>query len=121
MLSAWGTSDNFLCRNCSHQIKTDQVETELSTSFNVSLQLSEVADQISETSVLCSPPDDIIAEQPISFEIVEGGSKKGGDILVDTYGFTHARKFVGKTTTWICSAHGSMKCSSTVNREATHS
>ena len=57
-----------------HQVETGQVETELSTSFNVSLPLSEVADQVSETSVLCSPLDDIIA-------------KRGG-ILVDTYGFT---------------------------------
>ena len=108
-----------------HPVQTDQVETELSddqlsTSFNVSLPLSEVADQVSETSLLCPPPDDIIAEQPISFEIVEGGLKKGGDIVVDTCGFTYARTFVGKTTTtWICSARGSKKCFSTVNQRGT--
>ena len=58
-----------------------------------------------------------LQNKPISFEIFEGGSKKGGDILVDTYGFTYPRKVVGKTTTtWICSARGSKKYSSTVNQ-----
>ena len=101
-----------------HQLETDQVETEMNTSFNVSLLLSEVTHQVSEMATPCPPPDDIITNQPISFEIVQGGCTKGGDILVESIGLTYVpgnskeRQRHGS----VVPSHGSRKCFSTVNQ-----
>ena len=89
-------------------------------SFNVSLPPSDIPDQVAEQSLEINAfPDIILQDQPTTFHIVTAGSKKGGDLLVDSLvGFTYTKKFSGKTTTsWMCSARVSRKCFATVSQQ----
>ena len=85
---------------------------------DVSLPLSDIPDQVAERSLeIDAFPDITLQDQATTFHIVTAGSKKGGDLLVDSLGFTYTKKFSGKTTTsWMCSARGSRKCFATVSQ-----
>ena len=87
-------------------------------SFNVSLPLSDIPDQVAERSFETNAfPDIILQDQATTFHIVTAGSKKGGHLLVDSLGFTYTKKFSGKTrTSWMCSGRGSRKCFATVSQ-----
>ena len=88
------------------------------TSFNISLPLGETPAQIEECFLESEPvPNDVLADGPIKFETIIGGSKKGNDLLVDGNGFTYHGKYVGKrTSSWVCSTHASRKCYAVVSQ-----
>ena len=60
-----------------------------------------------ETSLTIEPiPTDIMMDAPTSYHVVEGGSRKGGDLLTDSLGFQYIKKRVTSvSTSWICSIH----------------
>lgn len=48
-------------------------------------------------------PDTIMEDEPVTYELVQGGTRRGGDLLVDTRGFTYTKKRPSKaSTTWWC-------------------
>lgn len=60
---------------------------------------------------------ELLPDAPISYEIITGGTVKGGDLLTDTAGYSYAvkKKFV-KSTTWACSNRGCDKCPAVIKQ-----
>lgn len=53
---------------------------------------------------------------PETYEVIVGGSVKGGDLLADNRGYTYSRKrSAGQVTTWTCSNRG-QKCGASVKQ-----
>ena len=86
-------------------------------SFNCSLPVQNIPPQ--EVSALepAALPDDLLQDVPLTFEILQGASRRGGDLLSDSHGFLYnKRRVTGVATTWICTSRTSIKCYATVSQ-----
>ena len=75
-----------------------------------------------EASLLEGPlPDEIPPEEPLRFEVVQGGSERGRDIVVDNRGHSYVKKKSSPSFTyWRCSVKSAkVYCSATVSQRET--
>ena len=88
-------------------MEVDEV-AEVIPSFNVSLPIAEVV-AVQEVSLLEEPiPTVLLDDGPVNYRLVEGGSRKGGNLVVDSSGFTYfKRRETIRNTTWLCSLNRS--------------
>lgn len=69
-----------------------------------------------EDSIHEPAPQAIVEDQPITYEIIKGGTVKGGDLLADNQGYTYSlSRRRPRVTTWTCSNRGK-KCAATVRQ-----
>lgn len=69
-----------------------------------------------EDSMSQPEPVVLIPDEPLAYEIIPGGTVKGGDLLADNQGYTYSRsRKRPRVTTWCCSNRG-RKCPATVRQ-----
>lgn len=91
-------------------------EASRNDSFRHPGQYNREAGQDPEDSLRETPPEALLPDQPIAYEIIPGGTVKGGDLLADNQGYTYARsRRRPRVTTWTCSNRGK-KCAATVRQ-----
>ena len=86
-------------------------------SFNIDLPVEDVPSDVQED--LIDPlVDSLLEEVPVEYELITGGSRRGGDLLVDNQGFAYGKKrTTASSTTWICSVRGKNKCLASVRQQ----
>ena len=67
-------------------------------------------------------PAELPAEVPVTYEVIEGGSQKGKDLLVDNRGHSFNVKRRSKSTVfWGCSVHNKkMTCPASISQRGGH-
>lgn len=92
-------------------ISMDEVQSQ-QDDFNISLPFA-VADQPVEESI--NHPLEIPEDEEVCYEVLPGASRRGGELLADTLGYTYVIRTTGKhKTTYICSQRNSKGCSAKV-------
>ena len=99
-------------------VETDLQPTPQNTSFDITLPVETGPETPMEESVEEPIPDVIMEDEPTTtYEVIVGGSVKGGDLLADNRGYTYSRKrTTDQATTWTCSNRGK-KCGATVKQQ----
>ena len=99
-------------------VETDLQPTPQNTSFDITLPVETGPETPMEESVEEPIPDVIMEDEPTTmYEVIVGGSVKGGDLLADNRGYTYSRKRKSdQATTWTCSNRGK-KCGATVKQQ----
>ena len=97
----------------------DQAVPSVDPEFDISLPVEEVHDQPQETSLIRTIPDVIPEEDPtVKYEVLASASKKGGDLLTDSLGFTYClKRKTPRSTTWRCSQRAKSCLASVIQRE----
>ncbi|KAL5006692.1 hypothetical protein ScPMuIL_015498 [Solemya velum] len=92
----------------------------LDASFDLSHRLMEDRPETVDTSIDVEPelPSIILPDEPITFKVLETGSKRGGRLLVSSDGFSYGVKNKNKSSTyWTCSVRSKkMRCPATVTQ-----
>ncbi|KAK3884923.1 hypothetical protein Pcinc_010766 [Petrolisthes cinctipes] len=85
--------------------------------FNITLPIDDIT-PAAETSLDDEAlPTTILADTPVTYKIVSGGTRKGSSLLADSLGFTYTRKRKSSiSVTWICSYRGK-KCYATISQQ----
>ena len=98
----------------------DVVESEdvppLATGHNDSFDINttfDVQPELMEESI--DIPLDLLPESELSYEIVPGGAKMGGDLLICPNQYTYSRYSRHRSHVWRCSCKGSKKCTAKVH------
>ncbi|XP_068228043.1 uncharacterized protein [Palaemon carinicauda] len=75
--------------------------------FNIILPIDNIT-PFAETSLVDEAlPTTILADTPVTYKIVSGGTRKCSSLLADSLGFTYTRKRESSVSvTWICSYRG---------------
>ena len=86
--------------------------------FNVVLPFSTPEPvPVPERPVIQPPPVniDVGPTQPVVYNLIEGGSDQGTDLLYDSLGYKYTKR-PDRVSVWRCSARGSTKCPATALR-----
>ena len=76
--------------------------------FNINARSFDKPSAPLDDSLLDQPlDDDILDDQPVTYKVVEGGTKRGGKKLVGSDGYTYVvNKVSGSRVFWACSVRG---------------
>ena len=86
-------------------------------SFNITLLIDDIT-PVAETSLDDEAlPTTILADTPVTYRIVSGGTRKGSSLLTDSLGFTYTKKQESSVSVkWICSYCGK-RCYAIVSQQ----
>ena len=75
--------------------------------------LFDVQPEVMDESI--NIPLDLLPESELSYEIVPGGAKMGGDLLICPNQYTFSRYSLERPHIWRCSCKGAKKCTAKVH------